>query len=160
MLSIAQLLVIIDRVSAVSTERDANSHLIVITSTKIYHDMLVSACPKTSLAFVSQENGEKDVPIEEHHRARVVQLVHLRNHSHAPSARSPRPHNTTTHLVEVRHLGDVAEVDDGKVLNALGNGIQRFVHRHTLTIPVMAKADNHDAILFGFDGLIDVPSRR
>ena len=65
-----------------------------------------------------------------------------------------------TNLVEVWYLRDVAEVDDGKVLDFLGDRVERFVHHHTLCIPVVSKANNHDTVLFRFDRFIYVPARR
>ena len=53
-----------------------------------------------------------------------------------------------TCLVEVWYLSDVAEVDDGKVLHFLGDGVERLVHDHALGVPVVPKADNHDAVFF------------
>ena len=65
-----------------------------------------------------------------------------------------------TDLVEIRHRSDVHQVDDGKVLHLLGDRVQRLVHRHALGIPVMSEPDDDDTILFGFDGLVDVPAGR
>ena len=67
--------------------------------------------------------------------------------------------NKFTHLVEVRYLCDIAQVNDGKVLYLLCNRIERLVHHHALRVPVMPEANNNDAILFRFDRLVDVPSR-
>ena len=63
------------------------------------------------------------------------------------------------HLVEVRNLGDVDEVDDGKVLNLLRDAVQSLVHDHALRVPVMSEADNDDTVFLGFDGFVDVPAR-
>ena len=64
-----------------------------------------------------------------------------------------------THLVEVRHLRDVAEVDDSKVLDLLRDGVKRLVHGHALTVPVVAEADDDNAVFFGLDRLVNVPAR-
>jgi len=64
-----------------------------------------------------------------------------------------------THLVEIRYLCDVAQVNDGKVLHLLGDRVERLVHYHALRVPVMPETNNNYAILFRFDRLIDVPAR-
>lgn len=62
------------------------------------------------------------------------------------------------YLVEVRNVSDIYEVDDCKVLHFLCNRVERLVHRHALLVPIVTKADYDDAILFRFDGFIDVPA--
>lgn len=57
---------------------------------------------------------------EEHDGARVVQLVHL---------------------VEVRDLVDVADVDDREGLDLVGDLVEDLVLAHTLLVPVAAEAD-------------------
>ena len=64
-----------------------------------------------------------------------------------------------THLVEIRYLCDVAQVNDGKVLYLFRDGVERLVHHHALRVPVVPEADDNDAILFRFDRLVDVPAR-
>ena len=64
-----------------------------------------------------------------------------------------------TRLVEVWYLCDVAEVNDSKVLDLFCDRVQRLVHDHALRVPVVPKANDNNAILFGFDRLIDVPAR-
>lgn len=86
---------------------EVDAHLVVITSTQIYHDVLVPVGSKLVQSLFLRKDSERNVPVEEHHRARVIQLVHLPDRSHTPSACNTRVHDTTTHLVEVRHLGDV-----------------------------------------------------
>jgi len=78
------------------------------------------------------------VPIEEHHRDWVIQLVHL---------------------VEIRHLGDIAEIDNGEVLDLLTHGIQSLVHPHALWIPVVPESNDHDPIFFGQNSLVNMPAR-
>jgi len=63
-----------------------------------------------------------------------------------------------THLVKVRDLCDVCKIDDSKVLDLLGDGVERFVHYHALGVPVMSKANDDNSIFLRFDGLIDVPT--
>jgi hypothetical protein len=74
---------------------------------------------------------------EEHHRDRVVQLVHL---------------------LEIGDLVQVADVDDGEVLDAVGDLVQDFVLAHAVRVPVAPEADHHQAVFFGHDGLVDVPA--
>lgn len=63
------------------------------------------------------------------------------------------------YLVEIGNSGDVDQVDDRKVLHTFGDRIQRFVHRHTLGVPVVSEANHNDAVVFRLDGLVDVPTR-
>jgi hypothetical protein len=74
---------------------------------------------------------------EEHHGHRVVELVHL---------------------FEVGDLVEVADVDDGEVLDAVGDFVEDFVLAHAVWVPVAAEADYHQAVFFGHDGLVDVPA--
>jgi len=92
-------------------------YLVVITSPQINHDMLIT--------------------IKEHHRAGVIQFIHL---------------------VEIWYLSDITQIDDGKILDFFCNRIEGFVHSHTLGVPVVPKADDDDAVLFRFDGFVDMPA--
>lgn len=76
------------------------------------------------------------IPKEEHDGARVVEFVHL---------------------LEVGHLVQIAEVDDGKVLDAIGDFVEHLVLAHAVGIPITAEPDYHQAVFFGHDGLVDVP---
>lgn len=62
-------------------------------------------------------------------------------------------------LVKVWDGGDVDEIDDGKVLDLFRDRVEGLVHGHALGVPVVAEADDDDAVLFGLDGLVDVPAR-
>ena len=53
-----------------------DSHLIVVTSAKIYHDVLVPGIQGVNVDS-HQSKAVANVPIEEHDGAWVVQLVHL-----------------------------------------------------------------------------------
>ena len=61
-------------------------------------------------------------------------------------------------LIEVRNLGDIAQVDHGEVLHFLCHTIESLVHGHALGIPVVAEPNDDDPVLLGFDGLVDVPA--
>jgi hypothetical protein len=63
------------------------------------------------------------------------------------------------HLFEVRYLVEVADIDDSKVLDAVGNFVEHFVLFHAVWIPVSTKADDNQALVLGEDGLINVPCR-
>ncbi len=54
----------------------------------------------------------------------------------------------TIHLVEIRHLVDIAEVDGGEVLDSLGYSIEDFVLSHAVGIVVAAEPDHDDAVFF------------
>ena len=62
------------------------------------------------------------------------------------------------HLLEVGDLVEVADVDDGEVLDAVGDLVEDFVLPHAVGIPVAAEADHDQAVFFGHDGLVDVPA--
>ena len=62
------------------------------------------------------------------------------------------------HLLEVGHLVEVAEVDDGEVFDALGDAVEHFVLAHAVGVPVAAEADHDEAVFFGHDGLVNVPA--
>lgn len=62
------------------------------------------------------------------------------------------------HLVEVRDLVEIADVDDGKVFDAVGDAVEDFVLAHAVFVPVAAEADDYEAVFFGHDGLVDVPA--
>lgn len=62
------------------------------------------------------------------------------------------------HLVEVRDLSDIHEVDHCKVLHFLCDRIEGLIHRHALMVPVVAKANHDDTVLFRFDGFVDMPA--
>ena len=59
---------------------------------------------------------------EEHKRNRVIEFVHL---------------------LEVGHLIQIADVEDGEVFNAVGYPVEYFVLAHTVCVPVTAKADDY-----------------
>lgn len=67
------------------------------------------------------------VPIEKHDRHRVVEFVHL---------------------VEVLDLFDVADVDDRKVLDAVGDLVEDLILQHAVFIMVLAEADHDKALVF------------
>ncbi len=61
------------------------------------------------------------------------------------------------HLLEVGDLIEVADVDNSKVLDALGDFVEHFILAHAVGIPVAAEANYHQSFVFGEDSLIDVP---
>ena len=77
------------------------------------------------------------VPEKEHQSDGVVELVHL---------------------FEVGDLVDVADVDYGEVLDAVGDLVEHFILAHAVGVPVAAEADDDEAVFFGHDGLVDVPA--
>lgn len=74
---------------------------------------------------------------EEHDSARVVQLVHG---------------------VEVGHAVYIADVDDGEIFNALGDLVEDLVLAHAVGVVVAPKANHDESLVFGEDGLVDVPA--
>jgi hypothetical protein len=63
----------------------------------------------------------------------------------------------TVHLFEVWNLVEIAQVDDGKILDALRYTVENFVLAHAVGVPVAAESDYDQAFVFGHDGLIDMP---
>lgn len=82
-------------------------------------DFVIVACAKIDHNML--------VSVEKHNSARIIELVHF---------------------VKVGHLSRVDQVHDGKVFDALGHTKECLVHYHTGFIPVMSKAQNHDAVFF------------
>lgn len=64
----------------------------------------------------------------------------------------------SVHLLEVGNLIQVADVDDGEVLDAVGDAEQDLVLRHTVWIPISAETNDYEAFFFGHDGLVNVPA--
>ncbi|KAH3660218.1 hypothetical protein OGAPHI_007423 [Ogataea philodendri] len=93
-------------------------------------ELVVVACAKVAHHVL--------VAVEEHHRHRVVQLVHL---------------------VEVGNLVDVAQIDNGKLADLGRNPVQQLVHQHAVAVGVAAKPDHHQTVVLGQNGLVNVPAR-
>lgn len=74
---------------------------------------------------------------EEHDGARIVEFVHG---------------------VEIWDAVDVANIYDSEVLDALSNFVEDLVLAHAIWIVVATKADHDEALVFGEDGLIDMPA--
>jgi hypothetical protein len=77
------------------------------------------------------------VPEEEHKCHRVVEFVHL---------------------VEILDLFQITDINDSKVLDAVGDAIEDFVLAHTVRVPVFTEANDYKTFIFGHDGLVDVPA--
>ncbi|CAN8008174.1 unnamed protein product, partial [Ixodes pacificus] len=104
----------------------------------VHHLLLVLQGP-VDLVVVARAQVDHDVLVaeEEHDRAWVVQFVHL---------------------VEVRHLRDVHQVDGGKGADLLDNAVEDFVHLHAGGVPVVPEADHHHPVLLRQDGLVHLPA--
>jgi hypothetical protein len=63
------------------------------------------------------------------------------------------------HLVEFRDFVNVNEIKGGEVFALLCDSVEDFVLFHAGLVPVPAKADDDDAVVFGHDCLVDVPAR-
>mmetsp|Transcript_24401 Transcript_24401/g.68570 ORF Transcript_24401/g.68570 Transcript_24401/m.68570 type:complete len:225 (-) Transcript_24401:8-682(-) len=98
------------------------------------HLLLVGQRP-VDLVVVARAQVDHDVLVaeEEHGRARVEQLVHG---------------------VEVGHLGDVHDVDDGELLDVLRDAREHLVHEHARLVRVAAEADDHHPLLLLHDCLV------
>lgn len=77
------------------------------------------------------------VPEEEHEGNGIVEFVHL---------------------LEVWDLIEIADIDDGEVLDSVSDTVEDFVLSHAVGIPVAAEADHDEAFVFGHYGLVDVPA--
>ena len=62
----------------------------------------------------------------------------------------------SVHLLEVGNLIQVADVDDGEILDAVSNAEQDLVLRHSVWIPISAETDDYEAFFFGHLGAINV----
>jgi len=62
------------------------------------------------------------------------------------------------HLLEVRDLVEIAHIDDGKVLDSIGDAVQDFVLSHAIRVPVTTEADDHQSFLLAHNSLIDMPA--
>jgi len=62
------------------------------------------------------------------------------------------------HLLEVRNLIEIADVDDGKVLDSICDTVEYLILAHTVWIPITSEADYDEALFFRHDGLVDVPA--
>mmetsp|Transcript_43079 Transcript_43079/g.97981 ORF Transcript_43079/g.97981 Transcript_43079/m.97981 type:complete len:208 (+) Transcript_43079:118-741(+) len=88
------------------------------------------------LVVVTRPKIDHDVLVseEEHDGGGVVKLVHG---------------------VEVRHLRDIHKVNDGKVLDLVGDVEKALVELHAIRVPIVPEADDDDALLLGQNGLVD-----
>jgi hypothetical protein len=80
----------------------------------------------------------------------------------------------TVHLLKVRDLIEIADVDDGKVLDTVGDTftmstkardhrrgiltVEYFVLSHAIRIPITAEADDDQSLILRHDCLVDVPA--
>lgn len=76
------------------------------------------------------------VPKEEHDGARVVEFVHL---------------------LEVGHLVEIADVDDGKVPDAIRDFVEHFILAHAVRVRIAPESDHDQAVFFRHDCLVHVP---
>jgi hypothetical protein len=66
----------------------------------------------------------------------------------------------TVHLLEVGNLVEIADVDDGEVLDSVGDTVEDLVLSHAVGVPVATEADDDEALFLGHDSLVDVPLQR
>lgn len=52
------------------------------------------------------------------------------------------------HLLEIGHLVQVAEVDDGEVLDALGDAVEDLVLSHAVGVAISSESDDYEALFF------------
>jgi len=64
------------------------------------------------------------------------------------------------HLLEVWDLVQVAEVDDGEVLDPVGYSVEDFILFHAVGVPVATEADHDKAIFLAQNGLVHMPAGR
>lgn len=64
----------------------------------------------------------------------------------------------TIHVIKVGHLGNIADINDGPFLHQRRDFGEHLIHDVYLWVFVrVAKADDHEAVIFAEDGLVDVP---
>ena len=76
------------------------------------------------------------IPEEEHQSHRIIQLVHL---------------------LEVRDLIEIADVEHGEIFDTVGDAVEDFVLTHAVGVPVSAEADADETLFFRHYCLVDVP---
>ncbi len=80
----------------------------------------------------------------------------------------------TVHLLEIGDLIEITDVDDGEVLDTVGDAcgnlagakkgtrgrltIEDFVLAHAIRIPITTEADDDQALVLGHNRLVDVPA--
>jgi len=64
------------------------------------------------------------------------------------------------HLLEVRYLVEVADVEDGKVFDPVGDAVEDFVLSHAIGVPIATEANYDEPLFFRHDGLVNVPVRK
>ena len=62
------------------------------------------------------------------------------------------------HALEIRNFIQVADVDNRKILDSVGNTVENLVLSHALGVGVTTKADYNKAVLLAENGLVDVPA--
>jgi len=62
------------------------------------------------------------------------------------------------HLLEVGDLVEVADVDDGEVLDTIGDAVEDLILSHAIRIPITTETDDDKSFIFAHDCLVDVPS--
>lgn len=65
---------------------------------------------------------------------------------------------THTHLIKVRDKINIYKIDDREILDFLRDRPERLVHFHTCPITVGAEAEADYTVVFGENGLVDVPA--
>lgn len=62
------------------------------------------------------------------------------------------------HLLEVGDLIEVADINDGEILDSVGDFVKYFVLTHTVRVPVAAKSYHDQSLVLREDGLVDMPT--
>ena len=52
------------------------------------------------------------------------------------------------HLFKVGNLIEIADVDDGEILDPIGDTVEDLILSHAIRIPVTTKSDDDKALLF------------
>jgi hypothetical protein len=55
-------------------------------------------------------------------------------------------------------LVEIANVDDSKVLDTVGDLIENFILSHAIRIPIATETDDNQALFFAHNSLVDVPA--
>ncbi len=59
-------------------------------------------------------------------------------------------------LVKIWNLTDVIQIDDTEVFHLLRKREKGFIHLHAGRVPVMAKSNKDNTVLFRQDGLVNL----
>ena len=108
---------------------------IIVSGTEIDHHVFISKeehdCARV-VEFCRREKKKKSVKSTDKRRG----------HRLTEGREGEGGEKRTVHLIEIRHLVNIAHVDDCKALDLVGNLVEHLVLAHAVWVPVAAEADD------------------